>query len=1436
MFLLLSTPIHGAGVTLITHGFQLDKKPTAWLGSMARAVATQAGTPWSDVSWYQMQVGNASSPKVELFFKLSGPDPDKSLSGEIIVTLDWSELSGLEVLTTETGTIAALVVPELLADKTGLGGALAQLPFHLIGHSRGGSVVHEITRILGKSGIWVDQVTTLDPHPSDTLNDAPVRVWDNVVFTDNYWRKGLFPSGQAIAYAYNVQLVEKTLNEEDPSSALTGDEFNPGYPQAHSDVHLWYHGTIGPPFPTGDGEFTVGSQWYNAPHPARDPTGFHFGRLGGGVSDRPQSGLHPFHGGLSDPKVSNRHVSQRQGSQWANIDEIKVQSHPFGLVKIGDDITFNYFYQDQDSGASVDWYFDNDSNPYNNPAITPKWTHTIAQAAPNIAPGSITRSTAGVSPGTYRLYAKITSANGGHVRYSYASLPLTFSASTPFIPAPIIKLVSPTTLPGVALPQTQLLTITGSGFLPESKLEFFDGVTTFSDRKPIYDSETKLRYNVKVGNRSATWTVKVINGSLKSGSATFTVTATPDAASPARPIDLTATFAGGINNDFYYLDWTNPNDASGLARVWWKLGTVPSSPADGVGFELPLFKPLPVSSLSAAPQTVYVWLEDSAGNKDHNNRSPVILRQDTGSTIAISTSASPSAGGITSGSGSYPAGTSVNVVATPNASYAFVNWTEGGTPVSSSASYLFTATANRTLVANFSVATVRPTITTHPKSQVVSVGADVMLSVVANGTPPLSYQWRKNGVELAGATSSTFTLNNVSPSQTGGYNVRVSNPQGFVNSDVANLTVNASGSLRIIDGIRFVEPSPYYVNGTVTADLVIQNVSQTSISLNRIQVDASFLTSLGPPAFERNWPADNFSPPLVLAPNATYRYTKRLNQNDGGNLFTGVPATATARVYVVFTGIPGLQLVTDAAPGASAVFGFQVIDKSAYTLSLSAAPASGGSVSGTGSYLNGANVTVQATANTGYSFVNWTENGVGHSSDAHYSFLIGENRTLTANFALDLVSPNYTISAVASLSNGGVVSGGGTYSAGSSRTVTATANQGFTFVSWSENGNVVSKSATYVFTLTVDRNLVANFNATPLPAVAYAFTTLSGVARSPGQRDNFIDGAPQFKNPAGVAVDSAGNVYVGDAGNNAIRKITRDGVVSTLAGLAGNCCSGDGKGTAARFNVPIGVAVDGAGNVYVADNLNHTIRKITASGLVSTLAGLAASPGGADGAGNLARFHYPRGVAVDNAGNVYVADTENHTIRKITSDGQVSTLAGLAGSTGSADGTGSAARFTAPSGVAVDGSGNVYVGDAYPSGPSKFSSNHTIRKITRDGVVSTLAGWAGRPGNADGTGIVARFDSPVGVAVDSANTVYVVDQGNSTIRKVTPDGVVSTLAGLPGSVGSRDGVGNEARFSRPQGLAVDSAGNVYVADTENHTIRKGMPTAGSVSVTITTQP
>ena len=338
-------------------------------------------------------------------------------------------------------------------------------------------------------------------------------------------------------------------------------------------------------------------------------------------------------------------------------------------------------------------------------------------------------------------------------------------------------------------------------------------------------------------------------------------------------------------------------------------------------------------------------------------------------------------------------------------------------------------------------------------------------------------------------------------------------------------------------------------------------------------------------------------------------------------------------------------------------------------------------------------------------------------------------------------------------------------------------------------------------------------------------TTLAGVAGYYGTNDGPY-GEAVFDYPKGVAVDGAGNVYVADSDNDAIRKVTPDGTVSTLAGSPrfdqnGNPIGGsaDGTGSGAQFDFPQGVAVDGAGNVYVADSDNETIRKVTPNGVVTTLAGLAKTAGSADGKGDKARFNFPIGVAVDAAGNVFVADSDNDTIREVTPAGVVTTMAGMALFTGNFDGTGSSGRFSFPTGLAIDSAGNLYVAD---------TDNSTLREISPAALVTTIAGVAVSFGTVDGTGSEARFDIPWAVATGPNGEVYVADTGNSAIRKITSAGLVSTLAGLKGVYGTADGTGTDARFHYPQGLAVDGATNVYVADSVNNRIRKVTP-AGVVT-------
>ena len=267
-------------------------------------------------------------------------------------------------------------------------------------------------------------------------------------------------------------------------------------------------------------------------------------------------------------------------------------------------------------------------------------------------------------------------------------------------------------------------------------------------------------------------------------------------------------------------------------------------------------------------------------------------------------------------------------------------------------------------------------------------------------------------------------------------------------------------------------------------------------------------------------------------------------------------------------------------------------------------------------------------------------------------------------------------------------------------------------------------------------------------------TTLAG-STTPGNVDG-TGSAAAFHNPAGVAVNAAGDIYVADSANNEIREVTPAGVVTTLAGST-TAGSTDGTGSAASFNAPEGVAVNSAGDIYVADSGNNEIRMITPAGVVSTLAG-STTAGAANGTGSAASFYHPTGVAVNAAGDIYVADAGNNEIREVTPAGVVTTLAGSTAA-GDANGTGSAASFSSPLGVAVDASGTVFVTD---------SLNNEIRAVTGAGVVTTLAG-SPVAGSANGTGSAASFNVPFGITVvQSSGVLYVGDFANSEIRQISP--------------------------------------------------------------------
>ncbi|WP_394749012.1 NHL domain-containing protein [Spongiimicrobium salis] len=320
--------------------------------------------------------------------------------------------------------------------------------------------------------------------------------------------------------------------------------------------------------------------------------------------------------------------------------------------------------------------------------------------------------------------------------------------------------------------------------------------------------------------------------------------------------------------------------------------------------------------------------------------------------------------------------------------------------------------------------------------------------------------------------------------------------------------------------------------------------------------------------------------------------------------------------------------------------------------------------------------------------------------------------------------------------------------------------------------------------------------------VLYTVSTLAGSTQGfqDGQGTNAL-----FNEPHGVAVDQAGNVYVADSGNHRIRMIDPQGNVTTIAG-SGAAVISDGQGFNAAFDFPLGLAVAPSGVIFVSDN--NAIRTIDANANVVTIAGNGVS-NFEDGPGPIARFRLSAGITVDNNGNAFVADTRSHRIRMIDQSGNVSTIAG--NGQGFQNGNGINALFRNPVDVAADAMGNIYVAD---------ESNHQIRRIDPNGNVTTFAGSGS--GFAEGNGIEARFNRPSGVTVDAQGNVYVTDTDNIRIRRISPNGDVITIAG-GNSIGTMDGPGDVASFDLTERIAVDANGVIYVADTRNHRIRRLVP-------------
>jgi sugar lactone lactonase YvrE len=334
-------------------------------------------------------------------------------------------------------------------------------------------------------------------------------------------------------------------------------------------------------------------------------------------------------------------------------------------------------------------------------------------------------------------------------------------------------------------------------------------------------------------------------------------------------------------------------------------------------------------------------------------------------------------------------------------------------------------------------------------------------------------------------------------------------------------------------------------------------------------------------------------------------------------------------------------------------------------------------------------------------------------------------------------------------------------------------------------------------------------------------STISTVA---GGGPNNIPALAAGVSPSAVAIDSSGNLFIASQNQNRIFKVGTSGQLTVIAGDGNSGFSGDGgPATSAQLAFPAGLASDSSGNLYIADTENHRIRKVNTSGTISTVAGDGTDGFGGDGGpATGAQLDNPFGVALDASGNLYIGDTSNHRIRKVDSSGTISTVAGdgnigFGGDGGAATG----AQLDAPTGVAVDASGNLYIAD---------TNNHRIRKVDSTAIITTVAGDGTFDFGGDGgPATSAQLRGPFGVAVDASGNLYIGDTNNNRVRKVNTSGIISTVAGDgTEGFGGDGGPATSAQLDFPNGVAVDASGNLYIADADNIRIRK-VDSSGTIS-------
>lgn len=781
--------------------------------------------------------------------------------------------------------------------------------------------------------------------------------------------------------------------------------------------------------------------------------------------------------------------------------------------------------------------------------------------------------------------------------------------------------------------------------------------------------------------------------------------------------------------------------------------------------------------------------------------------------------------------------------------------------------------------ATLQVLAIAPAIATQPLPQQISVGSTATFSVSATGSAPLTYQWRRDGVAIPGATNNSYVGGPYVLGDSGAlFDVAITNPAGTVISETALLTVSAVGTPPSIvkqpldaqapvgGRVAFVviaagtAPFTYQWNRNGTpipnetgATLLVSPVSGLNDDDSYTATVTNVAGSATSDAATLTVASQSGQIDLVagliggvgsvdgVGGNAHFRAPADVAVDSSGNLFIADGGNATVRKMTpagVTTTLAGSPQRRDYIDGVGADARFRTLHSIAVDTAGNVFVADSNAIRKIA--LDGTVTTFAGAEEDGYA------DGTG--TDARFHLLatpqrgqmtIGPNGDLfvadCGNHVIRRVTPSGVVSTYAGGANQSgtangpvddarfncpsaivfdadeamyvVDSGGRSIRKIEADVVSTLADQADGLLTLVD---LTVDSAGNVFVIdskTIKRVTPAGVTTTVAGALAAVATDGTGTAAGFGQ-------------PSGIGVDGTDNLYIADTPIHAIRKVTPTYVVTTLPsalGQAGYTGYVDGSAASALFDTPMRVTASDDGTIYVADSLNCAIRKIDGANVVSTLVGEPAE-GRAACETDPTTIDQPRAITLDDD-TLYAAPYSDDYVAAISDTGVTTTVAGLPGTSGFLDGVGAGARFSSITGLAHDGNGNVYVSD---------SGNNAIRKIDlATGEVTTLAG-SQQAGSADGVGAAARFSGPCGIEADSAGNVYVADCGNHTIRKIDSAGTVTTIAGVAGASGYVDGDASAARFFIPADVALDDNGNLYVADQANNVIRKITP-AGSVT-------